>query len=126
MARKTVVIRGKTITLGESNITLITRLAGTKYGGCQEAIKQFVRKGDILTLIPDEDNKHDDTAIMVVAQNKYKVGYIPNDGHTFQSKTRIFKGLYAGEPWKAIVNKIIKPSREFNFYNLFVEISQHK
>ena len=126
MSKKTAVIRGEEYTLRDSGISLTTRLAGVNHGNCSLAIKKFVSKGDILTLIPDEDNNHDDTAIMVVAQNKYMVGWIPNNQHTWQSKERIFKGLFAGEPWTAKVINYLKPSREFEFYNVEVEISQHE
>ena len=121
--QKKVTIRGEEFTLRDSGITLETWLSGVNHENRSEVVKEFTRKGDVLQLIPEENNRYDRFALMVVAKGAH-VGYIPDNNFTVQGKERIFKGLYAGEPWVAYVKEKRKPSDEFPFYNVFVEIKQ--
>lgn len=95
-------------------------LAGTAHGDCQLIIKELVKVGDELELIPDTDNKHDDTAVGVFKFKDGKaigfVGWVPG------RYKMIFKTLMKGTNLKATVIEKRKPTEEYNFINVKVQV----
>ena len=95
-------------------------LAGTTHGDCQIIIREIIKVGDELELIPDPDNKFDDTAVGVFKFKNGKaigfVGWVP--GHY----KMIFKALIKGTKLKATVIEKRKPTAEYNFHNVKVQV----
>ncbi len=99
-----------------------TTLSGTKYNDCQSVIKKLVKEGDELMLLPDLENEHDKTATRVCTKDGWMVGWIPNQ----EWSDRIFTDLLKGRRWDAYVKEIRQPSKEWNFYNVVVELWRYE
>lgn len=95
-------------------------LAGVTHGDCQRIITNIIKVGDELELLPDPENKYDDTAVGVFKYKNGKavgfVGWVP--GHY----KMIFKDLMKGIKLKAIVIEKRAPTYDFKFHNVKVQV----
>jgi hypothetical protein len=103
-----------------------TTLSGIKYNDCEKVIKREYRSarlkpGTRLMLVPDPDNKYDNTATRVCTENSWMLGWLPNQ----EWSDRIFSDLMEGKKWDATVKEIRKPSKDFNFYNLIIDLWEY-
>ena len=101
-----------------ADVPVITTLAEIKDNDCQSVIKKMVREGDQLMLLPDPENEHNKTAIRVCTKDGWMVGWLPNK----EWSEDIFHDLQKGKRWDAYVDEIIRPRKDFNFYNVLIEL----
>jgi hypothetical protein len=96
-------------------------LAGTNHGDCQFVIKEIIEVGDELVLLPDPENKFDSTAVGVF---KFKKGHAIGFLGWIQKQMNIdiFNDLMNGIEVKAVVIEKHKPDREYNFWNVRIQI----
>ncbi len=89
-------------------------VAGTGYSEKIEEIYPSLKVGEVLKLVRDPHNKHDEYAIAIMYQND-RVGWVPKSMNTVISrlldagKTLFFKITDLAEentPWKHIAGKI--------------------
>ena len=103
-----------------------TYLAGTTHGDCQLSIKEFAKVGDEITLFHDPENKYDPCAVAVFCY-KYLMalkkdswanyGWIPS-----HMNHQIADDLQKGIKVKAVVLEKRKPDKEFNFWNVRIQV----
>ena len=55
---------------------ILTTLAGVNYNDCEAVIKELVRKGDDLILLPDPENKYDKTATRICTKDGWFMGWL--------------------------------------------------
>jgi hypothetical protein len=103
------------------NDPILTPLAGVNHNDCEAVIKELVKKGDQLMLLPDPENKYDKTATRVCTKDGWFMGWLPNK----KWNDRVFNDLQNGKKWEAFVREIRRPDREFNFYNAIIELWEY-
>jgi hypothetical protein len=105
------------------NDSFQTTLSGVRHNGCEETIlmnEKKLKRGTEVLLVPDPENKYDKTATKVCMKTGKMLGWLPNQDWN----DRIFIDLMNGKKWEASVEEITQPSREFNNYNLLINIQE--
>ena len=100
-----------------------TTLAGIRHNNCEDVIKRSnLRKGNNLMLIPDRENKYDSTATRVCTTDGYMVGWLPDKSWSDE----IFEDLISGRKWTATVEEVRKPTKDFPFTNLLINLWKYE
>lgn len=103
-----------------------TTLSGITHNNCQFVIirnfkKGKLNKGSNLILYPDIFNLHDDTAIRVLTQKGWFLGWIPNQDW----KDQIYHDLRKGKKWEATIEDVLKPTKEYPFHNILLNLYEY-
>jgi hypothetical protein len=105
---------------------ITTTLSGTKHNDCQLVITRQIRQNKIkvgtkVILVPDTLNLHDDTATRVCTSDGWMLGWLPDESWN----SNIYYDLLNGKKWEATIKEYRRPSTEFNFHNLLIELWEY-
>ena len=110
----------------KEDFAIQTTIAGLKHENREQTLLKSIRKGIIkegalLLLVPDPKNLYDNTATKVYTSAGLMLGFLPNK----EWNNKIFTDLQTGKRWDATVNQILTPSREFNNYNILIDLWEY-
>lgn len=97
-------------------------IAGVKYEGREKAIRAL-RPGEQVLLVREPDNPHGtkrkgkSTSIKVISSRGEPLGYIPS-----RISESLSQDMDSGAVATAVVEKLTRPNKEFNFHNALLRI----